>query len=205
MLTWRCAVKKSIRREIIQNRLDLSQQEITAKSEAIVERVLSLPAWEQARTVMVYVAFRHEVETAGVITRALEEGKRVAIPVCKKDPLRLIPSELKEYPGDLAPGTWGILEPKEGRFRPLDPHEVDLVLVPGVAFDEMGNRLGYGAGYYDRFLRTLRPDAFTAALAYELQIRDNVFPEAHDQPVQMVITEQRVIDCAANRKMGKNN
>ncbi|KKM11352.1 5-formyltetrahydrofolate cyclo-ligase [Clostridiales bacterium PH28_bin88] len=198
-------MKNSVRRQIIQSRLDLSQEEVTTKSAAIARRVFSLPAWEEAEVVMAYIDFRHEVETAGVIARALEEGKRVAIPVCKKDPLRLIPSELKEYPGDLAPGTWGILEPKEGRFRPLDPQEIDLVLVPGVAFDEMGNRLGYGAGYYDRFLQTLRPDAVTAALAYELQVREDVFPEAHDQPVQMVITEQRVIDCAANRESGKNN
>lgn len=194
-------MKKTIRDEIIQSRLQLSQEVVTVKSEAIAGRVFSLPAWEKARTVMVYVAFRHEVETAGIIARGLEEGKRVAIPVCKKDPLRLIPSELKEYPGDLAPGTWGILEPRADTFRPMAPQEIDLVLVPGVAFDEMGNRLGYGAGYYDRFLRDLKPGAVTAALAYELQIRKDICPEVHDQPVQLVITEERVIDCAANRHL----
>jgi len=107
----------------------------------------------------------------------------------------LIPSELKDFPGDLTSGTWGILEPKADRVRPVDPQEIDLVVVPGVSFDPNGNRLGYGGGFYDRFLLRTKPDTTFVALAFELQIRDDVHPEEHDHPVHYVITEDRVMDC----------
>jgi len=190
-------MKKQLRQRIIRLRLDMNPAEVKAKSRAISSRLFQQAFFEGAKTVMVYVDFRHEVKTGEIIEKALAQGKRVTVPVCEPREVRLIPSEILDYPGDLAPGTWGILEPKPDKLRPVDPADLDLVLVPGVAFDEQGNRLGYGGGYYDRFLARLRPDALAVALAFEEQILEDVCPEEHDRQVHAIITDQRSIYCRA--------
>jgi len=188
-------VKKQLRKEIILNRMAQPDDVVAEKSARITENVKSLPKFQQAGLVMFYLDFRKEVATGELIKYCLANGKRVIVPITDTRNTRLIPSELNDYPGDLAEGTWGILEPKPDRVRPVEPVEIDFVIVPGVAFDIKGNRLGYGGGFYDRFLRQTRPDTVFAALAFELQIRENVYPEEHDYPVHYVITEERVIKC----------
>lgn len=143
---------------------------------------------------MCYVSFGSEVNTFPLIQAALEQSKRLAVPLCQPEGQSLLAAEISDFPGDLRPGTWGILEPRPEALRPVAPELLDLVLVPGVAFDRSGNRLGYGAGYYDRFLATLRPGARTIALAFAEQIVTDVYPQAHDRPVDMVITDQEIIE-----------
>lgn len=193
-------MKKELRKSIIQERLEMSSETVAVKSMLIANRLFGLKEFQHAKAIMSYVDFRNEVSTEAIITAALSLGKRVFVPVCEPEGLRLIPSEIKEFPDDLVPGTWGILEPRPDAFRPVDPMEIDLVLVPGVAFDRLGNRLGYGAGYYDRFLPRLREGTPLIALAFALQVRDEVYSEAHDCPVDMVITEEQVINCRLNRR-----
>ncbi|MHB1419512.1 MAG: 5-formyltetrahydrofolate cyclo-ligase [Bacillota bacterium] len=188
-------MKRKIRQQIIRLRMEMSLEEVKTKSQAIMDRLLGEEIYRKARMMMVYVDFRHEVETGGIIQNALEGGKTVAVPVCEPRETRLVPSKVMDYPGDLAPGTWGILEPKPDKLHPVEPVELDLVLVPGVAFDVKGNRLGYGGGYYDRFLTRLRPEAMAVALAFEEQILLEVYPEAYDQRVHAIITDQRTIIC----------
>jgi len=192
-------LKKEIRRQIISQRLALSADELRLKSEQITGLTLNLPAWQQARTVMIYLPFRQEVDTTGLISRTFAEGKQVVIPVCMENPRRLLASRLLDIEEDLAPGAWGILEPKPEALRPVCPAEIDLVLVPGVAFDRCGNRLGYGAGYYDRFLRSLSPKAKAVAIAYQLQVLGHIETEEHDHPVDLLVTEEGVIDCGIFR------
>lgn len=188
-------MKRELRKEIIAARMSQSDEEVAAKSARIAERVKQIPEFERAGLVMFYLDFRKEVATGELIKYCLENGKRVVIPITDTKNTRLIPSELRDFPGDLTSGTWGILEPKPDRVRPVDPSEIDFVIVPGVSFDMEGNRLGYGGGFYDRFLRLTRPDTRFAALAFELQIRDDVCPEEHDYPVHYVVTEDRLIRC----------
>jgi len=185
--------KGEIRKEALDARLTLSPAEVTRKSALITARLLALAEYRRAVVVMTYVDFRNEVQTKEFIRQSLAHGKKVAVPVTDLSNKRLVPSLLINYPEDLAPGAWGILEPAPGCLRPLDPEEIDLVLVPGVAFDEKGNRLGYGGGFYDRFLPQTRPDTFHAAPAFELQIRPQVYPGSHDCPVHCLVTEERVI------------
>lgn len=188
-------MKKQLRKDIIAARMAQSPEEIAEKSARIAEKVKSLPEFQKAGLIMFYLDFRNEVATGELISYCLANGKRVVIPITDTKNIRLIPSELKDYPGDLTSGTWGILEPKPECVRPVEPTEIDLVIVPGVSFDVKGNRLGYGGGFYDRFLRQTREDTVFAALAFELQIRDDVYPEEHDYPVHYVITEERLAKC----------
>lgn len=186
-------MKSQIRRELIAKRQALSQEEVQSKSQLIARRIVTLPEFCQAKTIMVYLAFRNEVDTQEIIQEALAQGKRIVVPISEPQERKIIPAEIKNYPADLQVGTYGILEPKPEAIYPVDPAEIDLVFIPGVAFDEKGYRLGYGAGYYDRFLSRLRPDVVTLALAYEMQILSDVYPESHDQKVGLIVTEERII------------
>lgn len=188
-------MKKELRKEIITTRMGQSDIEVAEKSAKVAERVKSLPEFQKADLVMFYIDFRKEVATGELIKYCLEHGKRVVIPITDTKNIRLIPSELRDFPGDLTAGTWGILEPKPDCVRPVESGEIDFIIVPGVSFDDKGNRLGYGGGFYDRFLPQTKPGATFAALAFELQIREDVCPEAHDFPVHYVITEDRTIRC----------
>jgi len=189
-------LKKEIRHQIISLRLTLSADEVRLKSARITDLTLNLPEWQRAKKVMIYLPFRKEVDTTGLISRAFAEGKHVVIPACRENPRRIIASRLLDIAEDLTPGAWGILEPKPEALRQVCPSEIDLVLVPGVAFDRCGNRLGYGAGYYDRFLRTLRPNVKAMALAFQLQVLEQIETKEHDSPVDMLVTEEGLIDCA---------
>lgn len=187
--------KKELRKNILAARMAQTDAEVAEKSRRIAGKLKSLPEFEQAGLIMFYLDFRKEVQTGDLIAECLAKGKRVVIPITDRANTALIPSELKDFPGDLTSGTWGILEPKSDRVRPVEPGEIEFVVVPGVSFDPKGNRLGYGGGFYDRFLPRTKPGATFAALAFELQIRDDVYPEEHDHPVHYVITEDRIMDC----------
>lgn len=188
-------MKKELRKKIIAARKDLSREVVEAKSTAIFQKILSLEQYQKAGVIMTYLSIRNEVETEPFIIKAMFEGKRIVIPVCQKETTTILPAEVKNYPEDLEPRTWGILEPKPSKLYPIDPREIDLIIIPGVAFDEQGNRLGYGAGYYDRFLPRLRSDVLKIAPAFDLQIQPNVYEGEHDQPVDVVVTETRFLKC----------
>ncbi len=185
--------RQELRQSILSARRQLPLQDVNQKSQMIVERLCGLSQWHHAQTVLLYVAFRNEVETRSLIDRAVEEGKRVLLPVSIKKTRAL---ELYPVLGshDLVEGAYGIMEPRRGQ-EPIPPTQVDLVVVPGVVFDRSGNRLGYGAGYYDRFLESCRPEVVRVALAFDLQLIDHLPAEPHDQRMDYVITETELHRC----------
>lgn len=184
--------KQELRQRLLQLREAMPAQAVAQKSSTIAREVLNLAAYRRAQTIMTYVAFRNEVRTEIIIREALNQGKRVAVPLCSRARRQLIASQLLDFPGDLAPGTWGIPEPKPEALRPLDPQAIDLVIVPGVAFDRRGYRLGYGGGYYDRFLLRLGQGSVSVGVAFSLQVVDELPCEEHDRPVNLVITESGI-------------
>lgn len=186
--------KNELRNSVIAARNKLTAEEIKDKSAAVTKRFLELAEYRRAGTVMAYVDFRNEVQTGSIINDALRRGKRVVVPITDVANKKLTPSQILDFPGDLEPGAWDILEPRPGCVRPVPADEIDLVIVPGVAFDTAGNRLGYGGGFYDRFLLTTKPGCVFAALAFEMQIRPNVYPGEYDLPIHMLVTEERVMD-----------
>ena len=189
--------KKAIRKQILAHRSSLEQAALLEKSKQISEQLLALEHYQKAKTLMIYLDFRKEVATGMIVEKALQMGKRVTVPVVvNQESKTMVPSLLRDYPGDLQEGNYGIKEPRV--LQPVIPWEIDLIVVPGVAFDYQGNRLGYGGGYYDRFLANVRPDAVTVALAYELQLIPDLsgFMGNFDRTVQMILTEARVIQCS---------
>jgi len=189
--------RNEIRQDVLRSRMSMPSGQVEKKSRIIMEKIMSSDVYRKARSLMVYVDFRNEVGTASLIVRALEEGKRVSVPITGIKEKKLTPSELLDYPGDLEPGAWGILEPGKDCIRPVHPGDLDMVVVPGVAFDPAGNRLGYGGGFYDRFLPGTRPGIVYLAPAFEIQMVDNVFPGPLDVPVHIVITEERIFTSGA--------
>ncbi len=136
---------------------------------------------------MFFASFRSEVDTVPMIRQALQSGKRILLPKVKGNALELF--EITDLDADMASGAWGIPEPRTGKPGHLE--DVDLMVVPGAAFDERGNRIGYGAGYYDKLLPAFK--GMTVALAFEEQIVLNVPVDAHDVPVRKIVTEKRII------------
>jgi len=187
--------RNEVRQHILRCRMLMPPDRVKEKSKIIMEKIMTSDAYRKARSLMVYVDFRNEVGTESLISRALEEGKRVSVPITGIKEKKLTPSELLEYPGDLEPGAWGILEPRKSCVRPVDPMDLDMVIVPGVAFDSGGNRLGYGGGFYDRFLPGTRPGTVYLAPAFEVQMVENVFPGPLDVPVHIIVTEERIFDA----------
>ncbi len=185
--------KGELRKDVLKQRAAMTPEEVAEKSAAILNKLISLEEWRRAGTIMAYVDFRNEVQTGELIRHCLAGGKRVSVPITDIAGKVLTPSEILHYPDDLVPGAWGILEPAPGCVRPVDPRDLDMVVVPGVAFDLNGDRLGYGGGFYDRFLPRTRPGTVFLAPAFELQIMDNVYPGPHDCPVHILVTEQRVL------------
>jgi len=185
------AIKKALREEVINKRMALSSIVVKEKSASIKDKICKMDIFKKVNNVMLFVDFRNEVQTGEIIIQALKEGKRVFAPITDVKNRDLYPTEISKYPEDLVEGAWGIMEPRKGNI--IEPDKIDLVIVPGVAFDQMGNRLGYGGGFYDRFLPRVKDDTLFVAIAYELQIVNNVYFEEHDQPVHYIVTEDRII------------
>ncbi|MDH4164158.1 MAG: 5-formyltetrahydrofolate cyclo-ligase [Nitrospirota bacterium] len=180
-------MKSAIRKKVLDERFALTPEERRARSRAIEQRLFSLPEFEAAAVVLFFASFQSEVETHFMIRRALAEGKRVVLPKVKGKELVLL--EIANFDKDMLPGAWGIPEPERGTPVPLA--DIGLIVVPGAVFDEQGNRVGYGAGYYDRLLPAYSGP--TVALAFELQVLPSVPVDDHDIPVKRIVTENRVL------------
>lgn len=185
--------KENLRRYILRLRNRQSTSEIEQKSTDIVDQVLLLHEYVRARGIACYVSKDSEVNTRTLLRNALDRDKRVLVPVVKAGDIDLFFSEIKELGKELAPGTFGILEPKPEFVRPVDLDAVDLIFVPGIVWDRDGYRLGWGRGYFDRVLTKLPPHVRSAGLAFNMQLVSRVPRDQFDVPVDMVITESRVI------------
>lgn len=165
-------------------------------SKAICAKFIALPAYAAAKTVMWYVDAASEVRTRHTLPEALKHGKRVVVPWCVVETNELALFLLEDM-NELDVGAHKILEPKtELRGVPakqVKPEELDLVMVPGTAFDLHGARMGQGKGYYDRLLATARPNAPLVAMAFDCQIFDEIPVAPHDVFMDLVLTESRSI------------
>jgi len=192
-------MKDDLRRQVLQARNKLCAEEVFFLSEKIFRNLRENSFFNNSAHIMVYLDFKHEVKTDFIINYCLENNKKVYVPICIPETHELCISRITNLE-ELQSGHFGIREPKPEYIRLSDSSIVDLVLVPGVAFDSLGNRIGFGAGYYDRFMRRLEPGVIKAALAYSFQIADTIPSGQYDIPVDYIVTEKCTISCAANNK-----
>lgn len=180
--------KQELRQAILDRILNQKEDEASFKSRVILEKFLALPVFQRARTILFYASIRGEVETFAMIEKAWELGKRVALPIVLKDKSRIVPLAIYNL-RELKKGAYGILEPDINSAKEIPLGELDLVVVPGVAFDKKNNRLGRGGAYYDRLLSELLPNTLTVGLAFDFQVVDTIPGlEPHDRPVTWVLT-----------------
>ena len=184
------ANKKALRASIKQKRRALSieyRQQASRKMQAELTR---LPCYQAAEYIMLYMAMQDEVQLDELIAMVLKDGKKAVIPLVTGAGL-MEAVELSDM-ADLVPDKYGIKTVSEEKRRLIAPDKIDLIIVPGVAFDKAGHRLGMGGGFYDRFmLRASR--AVRVALAYDCQLLVSVPAEVHDLTVDYIITEKQNI------------
>ena len=185
--------KKHIREEAHAKRNAQTDKE--PLSQAICATFAGLSEYQSARTVMFYVDVRSEVRTRHYLATALKHGKKIIVPYCVDGELELF--HLEDM-NELEIGMYKILEPKtdlrERASKKVDVKELDLIMVPGVAFDKRGGRMGHGFGYYDKLLERARPDVPLVALAFECQLFPEIPTQAHDVFMDKIITEKAVYE-----------
>ena len=154
----------------------------------IKNKVLNLQEYINSNIVCFYVSFESEVQTHDLIKSSLESGKRIIVPYVDKKEIYL--SELKNF-NNLDLGKFGILAPKKEFVKPFDITNVEAIIIPGIVFDKLGHRIGFGGGYYDKLLRDSK--AIKIALCYDFQLFEKIPYEEHDIPVDIIITEKQII------------
>ena len=185
--------KEAIRRRLLLKRKKFTPEYILKKSKIIADNLLKLDIYQQSTNIMLYVATKLEVQTQEIIKSAQQHKKNIFIPLIIRGSHNLFPSLVKDFEKELIRGDLGIFQPSKEFYRICPPDILDLVIVPGVAFNVQGYRLGRGGGYYDRFLSQLEPRTISVALAFEMQILEEIPVEEKDIPVDYIITEKRVI------------
>jgi len=186
--------KVEIREKILKKRLSLSSEEIKDKSHQIFLNLVKTIEFLNSQNIMFYVATRSEVQTEEMIKASLKMGKNIFVPIILSDCINLAPSRLIDFDKELEKGKKGILEPKKEYHRLFPSENIELMILPGIAFDLTGNRIGRGLGYYDNFLKKISPSAKLIALAFEMQIVKKIPAGKDDIPVHKIITEKRIIN-----------
>jgi 5-formyltetrahydrofolate cyclo-ligase len=180
-------MKHKIRENIKELLKAHSELEKSEKSDIIKHKLFNEEIFKKANVVMFYVSLKDEVDTLPMIDEALSAGKRVCVPVILKEEMKLIVGEIKDRKMDLERRHFGIYQPKKDRVREIPLKDIDLVVVPGIAFDKKNVRLGRGHGYYDRFLCGLQKETKIIGLAFRFQVLDDLPQDSHDIPVWKII------------------
>ena len=181
-------MKHVIRKTIKEKLKTCSELEKSEKSDIIKHKLFSEEAFKKANVVMFYVSLKDEVNTLNMIDEAIMAGKHVCVPVVILEEKRLIAGGIKDRKEDLEKQHFGIYQPKPGRVEEVPLEDIDLVVVPGIAFDNKNVRLGRGHGYYDRFLSSISRRTKAIGLAFDFQVVDHLPQDSHDIPVWKTIT-----------------
>ena len=193
-------IEKELLRKEIREKLNATSEEYRRDaSAAIALNVLTMPEVRDSKTILAYCSVGKEPATLALISRLLEEGKRICLPLCTdldEEGRRTGAADAMEARvirsfDDLVPGAYGIPEPSADTEMML-PEYLDLIILPCVSCDRNCNRIGHGAGYYDKYLSKVRGDCFTLAMCFEEVLADEIPMETHDKPVDAVVTEKQI-------------
>jgi len=185
-----------VRKKVLELRNLLSGEEVEEYSSRIINTLISTEEYKASSFIMCYMDYRNEVAASKLVEISISMGKRAAVPLVENTDgtgKEISACEVGNITSEMAKGAYGILEPKKDTARRVSPELIDLVVVPGVAFDSKRNRIGHGAGYYDRFLKKLRSDCTKVGVAFEIQLAESLPSEVHDVKMDMIITERRII------------
>jgi 5-formyltetrahydrofolate cyclo-ligase len=184
--------KAAFRARMRAARAALGPEERGAAAERVERALFALPELVGAETVLAFAAFGSEIPTAGILARLESEGRRVLVPFLVDGAM-----EAGRAGGPTVASSYGALEPADRTAT--DPSTIDAVLVPGLAFDRFGGRIGYGGAYFDRYLRRIRPGAHRIAVGFAVQVVDRVPMGPDDERVDLIVTEASVLRCAPPR------
>lgn len=181
--------KKELRQKLLAKLLSLTKEELKRRSQDVEKRLSSLPIYNKAKVIMAYYPLKGEVDILGMIRKDLGL-KRFCFPVTDLEKKELFAYEVKNLEEDFVRGPFRVMQPDIKRTKRVDIGEIDMVIVPGIAFDRSGNRLGRGAGFYDRFLRKLNPPVKKVGIAFTFQIlQDLPIHPPVDEKVDIVVSE----------------
>jgi len=188
--------KEELRNFFLKFRRNIKEKESNKASIMIKNNFFKMLEVKEALKILVYVSYRNEVNTHGIIKRLLVEGKRVFVPYCIVDEKKLKVVQINNMDSDLQEGAYGILEPREELKKDdFNIKELDIVIVPGVAFSKQGYRIGYGGGYYDRLLENLTLQTITIGLSYNSLVLNNLPIAKYDKAVDIIVTEEDILYC----------
>ena len=184
-------MKDEIRKRMIKKRKNTPYSEIINKSKSIEKNLMESTEFKKSNNVLFYISYDNEVNTHDIIKKTIKSNKEVYVPISDVENKEIIISKLEDW-SELSVGAYGILEPNIKNNFSLD--KIDLIIIPGIAFDDKGNRLGHGMGYYDKLLKK-KKKLTKIGLAFEFQIIKQIYVQKHDIPVDKIITESRIINC----------
>lgn len=183
--------KKILRNKILSIRDSLNRNEKEIMDNEIFNKLKNTELYKNARNIFIYISFSNEINTINIIKKALEDKKDVFIPKIYKTNKSMKAIKLNSF-DDLKKNSMGILEPIDDS-KYIEKENIDLIVVPGVVFDKDCNRIGYGGGYYDRYLKDIAYKVNKVVLAYDLQVIDKIESEEHDIKVDYIITSSKII------------
>lgn len=188
-------MKNELRAELLRKRDSIPSSKRFQKETAIKKNLFGLDVFKNAKSILMYVSFRSEVDTITHLDDILELGKKLVVPLVDSKQKSLTLYEIRSD-SELEPGYMGIPEPRVGEERIVTLKDIDLVVIPGTGFDTEGNRLGYGGGYYDRLLSKSEKHVPIVALSFEEQMTDKIPAESHDIKMDIIITAERIMHCS---------
>ena len=187
--------KRSLRREALALRRAMSRYEREKESIAVFNQLKEMDFYKSAKCVFCYVSVEDEVHTSKILRRVLADGKKLCVPYIHDPDEGLMSAAWLKSIADLAPGTFGINTVRERDYQEVPHDEIDLVIVPGIAFDRKGHRVGMGRGFYDRFLKKAQ-NADKVAIAFDCQIFNDFEVESYDVAVDYLLTMNGAIKCS---------
>jgi len=186
--------KKKIRFSCLKKRNSLKISDVLCLSEEVRRKFFVSDLFLNSRSILFYIQYKNELHTETMIRKSIEMGKTVSAPVTLWQDRELYLTRIIDMDREIEVSRSGIPETHRSFLMPIPIRDIDLIIIPGVAFDTQGNRLGYGGGFYDRLLEKKCANTKTLALAYDFQVLDTLPCEAHDMPIDYLISEKREFD-----------
>ena len=185
--------KRVLREKFLSLRDSISKNHKKCLDKKILKQLGETDLYKKSKKIFTYVSFNNETDTIEFIKKSLFEKKQVYVPYILNDKKSMLASRIFTF-NDLKPGKFNILTTQE-QSSIINKHDLDLIIVPGLSFDLNGNRLGYGGGYYDRFLESIPSNTITIGICYSFQLSNNIETNEYDIPVQFILTEKGLITC----------